>query len=144
VTLQTECETLQQIPMFRDLDAAKLKLLAFAAERIAVEKGDIVYRAGDSSDAVYVLLSGQVDVIHDEVRLARLSCGAVFGEIGVLCGRPRAKTLQAVSEASLLRIDKDVFLELLHEVPQMAVALSRELGRRVDNMNERFVVRSAS
>jgi CRP-like cAMP-binding protein len=144
VTLQTECQTLQQIPMFRDLDAAKLKLLAFAAERIAVEKGDIVYRAGDSSDAVYVLLSGQVDVIHDEVRLARLSCGAVFGEIGVLCGRPRAKTLQAVSEASLLRIDKDVFLELLHEVPQMAVALSRELGRRVDNMNERFVVRSAS
>jgi CRP/FNR family cyclic AMP-dependent transcriptional regulator len=143
VTLQTECQTLQQIPMFRDLDAAKLKLLAFAAERIAVEKGDIVYRAGDLSDAVYVLLNGHVDVIRDGVRLARLSCGAVFGEIGVLRGRPRANTLQSVSEASLLRIEKNVFLELLHEMPQMAVALSRELGRRVDDMNERFVTRSA-
>ena len=130
--------------MFRDLDPAKLKLLAFAAERIALEKGEIVYRAGDLSDAVYVLLSGQVDVIHEEVRLARLSCGAVFGEIGVLCGRPRARTLQAVSEASLLRIDKNLFLELLQEMPQMAVALSRELGRRVDDMNARFVMRSAS
>jgi CRP-like cAMP-binding protein len=144
VTLQTECQTLQQIPMFRDLDAAKLKLLAFAAERIALEKGEIIYQAGDASDAVYVLLSGQVDVIHDDVRLARLSCGAVFGELGVLCARPRAKTLQAVSEASLLRIDKNLFLELLQEMPQMAVALSRELGRRVDDMNARFLMRSAS
>ena len=144
MTLQTECQTLQQIPMFRDLDAAKLKLLAFAAERMAVEKGEFVYRAGDPADSVYVLLSGQIDVIHDRVRLARLSCGTVFGEIGVLCGRPRAKTLQAVSEASLLRIDKNLFLELLQEMPQMAVALSRELGRRVDDMNARFVMRSAS
>ena len=144
MTLQAECQTLQQIPMFRDLDAAKLKLLAFAAERMAVEKGEFVYRAGDPADSVYVLLSGQIDVIHDRVRLARLSCGAVFGEIGVLCSRARANTLEAASDISLLRIEKNVFLELLHEIPQMAVALSRELGRRLDDMNERFVARAAT
>jgi CRP-like cAMP-binding protein len=130
--------------MFRDLDAAKLKLLAFAAERMAVEKGDTVYRAGDPSDAVYVLLSGQVDVIHDQVRLTRLSCGAVFGELGVLCARPRANTIEAASEICLLRIEKNVFFELLQQMPQMAVALSRELGRRLDNMNERFVTRATT
>jgi CRP/FNR family transcriptional regulator, cyclic AMP receptor protein len=139
VTLQAECQALRQIPIFRDLDPAKLKLLAFAAERTVVEKGDIVYRAGETSDAVYVLLSGEVDVMHDHVRLARLSCGALFGEIGVLCARPRANTLVAVSELSLLRIEKNVFFELLQEMPQVAVALSRELGRRLDHMNERFV-----
>jgi CRP-like cAMP-binding protein len=129
--------------MFRDFDPAKLKLLAFAAERMRVEKGDIVYRAGDPSDAVYVLLSGEVDVRHGQVWLARLSCGAVFGEIGVLCARPRANTLVAVSEISLLRIEKNLFFEFLREMPQMAIALSRELGRRLDAMNERFVARAS-
>jgi CRP/FNR family cyclic AMP-dependent transcriptional regulator len=143
VTLQAECQTLQQIPMFRDLDPAKLKLLAFAAERMGVEKGEIVYRAGDPSDAVYVLLSGEVDVLHSQIWLARLSCGAVFGEIGVLCARPRANTLVAVSEISLLRIERNLFFEFLQEMPQMAIALSRGLGRRLDDMNERFVGRAA-
>jgi CRP/FNR family transcriptional regulator, cyclic AMP receptor protein len=144
VTLQAECQTLQEIPLFRDLDPAKLKLLVFAAERLVIEKGDIVFRAGDPSDAIYVLLSGQVDVLHDQVRLARLSCGAVFGELGVLGARPRTNTIEAVSEVSLLRIEKNVFFELLQQMPRLAVALSRELARRLDAMNERFVMHATT
>jgi CRP/FNR family cyclic AMP-dependent transcriptional regulator len=141
VTLHAECQTLQQVPMFRGIPPAKLKLLAFAAERVCCEKREIVFAEGDASGAVYIVVEGAVDVLHDGVRLARLGCGAIFGELGVLCGRPRTHTVEAATDSSLLRIERDVFFDLLEQIPQLAVALSRELGQRLDRMNEASIAR---
>ena len=76
MTIEDEIRTLQQIPMFRDLDASKLKLMAFAGQRITCRKGDLLFEEGDPPDAVYIILDGEVDVVRTgpagEVVLARL------------------------------------------------------------------------
>jgi CRP/FNR family cyclic AMP-dependent transcriptional regulator len=143
VTLRAECQTLQEVPMFRNIEPAKLKLLAFAAERVHCERGEIVFAKGDAADAVYILVDGEVDVFHDSVRLERLRCGSIIGELGVLCCRPRTHTVEAATECCLLKIERNVFFDLLEQIPQLAVALSRELGQRLDKMNETFVSRLA-
>ena len=51
MTIEDEIRTLQQIPMFRDLDASKLKLMAFAGQRITCRKGDLLFEEGDPPDA---------------------------------------------------------------------------------------------
>ena len=39
MTLETEVQSLRQVPMFRDIDPARLKLLAFTSERVNFAEG---------------------------------------------------------------------------------------------------------
>ena len=143
MSLEMECEQLRDIPLFRDLDAAKCKLVAMSSDRLNYKAGDNVFNEGDPSDSVYFMLSGRIKVTRRradvEIDLAELSGGAVLGETGVICGRSRSATITAIEDATMLRTDAHVFKELLHQVPQVAVALARELANRVDATSERLL-----
>jgi CRP-like cAMP-binding protein len=142
MALNVEANTLQQIPMFESIDVGKLKLLAFAGQRISCNPGEILVPQDEASDAVYIVLDGEVDVIRERtegrVRLARLGRGQIIGEIGVLCDRSRTATVQAASKLQVLRIEKSVFLDFVNELPPLAMAIIRELGRRLELMNEQL------
>lgn len=143
MSLTMECEKLREIPMFRDLDDAKCKLVAMSSDRLDYLTGDTVFREDDPSDSIYFMLNGRVKVTKSrndqKIDLAELSGGAVLGETGVICGRARSATITAVEETTMLRTDAHVFKELLHQVPQVAVALARELANRVDATSERLL-----
>ncbi|HXF54968.1 MAG TPA: cyclic nucleotide-binding domain-containing protein [Hyphomicrobiaceae bacterium] len=142
MALNVEATTLQQIPMFSGIDVGKLKLLAFAGQRIACNHGEIIFRQGEAADAVYIVLEGEVDIFRERsdgrVRVARLGRGQLIGEIGVLCDTTRTATVEAATELQVLRIEKAVFLDFVHELPQLAMSIIRELGRRLDLMNEQL------
>ena len=59
MSLEIECEQLRDIPLFRDLDAAKCKLVAMSSDRLHYSVGDMVFAQGDPSDSVYFMLSGR-------------------------------------------------------------------------------------
>jgi CRP-like cAMP-binding protein len=142
MALNVEANTLQQIPMFSGIDVGKLKLLAFAGQRIACNQGEVIFRQDEASDAVYIVLEGEVDIFREraegKIRLARLGPGQLIGEIGVLCDRTRTATVEAATGLQVLRIEKAVFLDFVHELPQLAISIIRELGRRLDLMNEQL------
>lgn len=146
MTFQDDCAALKQTPIFRDVDVAKLKLLAIASHRVTLEDGELLLRQGDRSDGVYVLLEGTADVFREtpngRVKLAQVSHGEVVGEIGVLSGRPYSATIIAAGHLSALQIEKNAFIEILTEVPQIALSIARELGRRLERMNERLAALS--
>ena len=145
MTIEDEIRTLQQIPMFRDLDASKLKLLAFAGQRITCRKGDLLFDEGDPPDAVYVILDGEVDVLRsgpaEEVLLARLGRNELIGEIGVLCNKCRNARIVAYSDVQALRIEKMTFMQIVQQVPKLAMAIIRELSERLEHANERLASR---
>ena len=141
MSLQTECEMLRNIPMFHDVDLAKLRLLAMSGNRISYEAGDTIFKQDTDPDAVYVLLEGSVDIIREDkqrVRLAQLGGNAMFGETGVLCDRPRTATVEAATPVTVIEIDRNTFNEVVRDVPHLALAIARELARRLENMNEQF------
>jgi CRP-like cAMP-binding protein len=141
MSLETECAILQAIPMFEGVDRAKLRLLAMSGDRIIYEAGDVVFRQGDKPDAVYVLLDGVVDVVREgepRVRLAQLGGNAMFGETGVLCDEPRSATIEAAGPVTVIRVEKHTFNQVVRDVPQLALAIARELARRLETMNEQF------
>ncbi len=141
--IQAECEALQKIPMFRDVALAKLKLFAMSGNHISYDAGDVIFRQGDEPDAVYVVLEGTVDIIresdHGRVRLAQIGEGSMVGETGVLCSRQRTATVEAATPVCVLQIDKRTFNQVIGEVPQLSLALARELASRIEEMNRRFV-----
>ncbi len=142
MTLDTEVQSLRQVPMFRDVEPARLKLLAFASERVRFEPGQRLFSQGDVADAAYVILEGSVDVLlkgtEGDMAITRLSRDALLGEMGILAEAPRSASIVAAEPTVALKIDKSVFLELLKQFPQMAMAVMRELAVRLESMNERL------
>ena len=61
--LKDEVEMLRRVPLFSKIAPAKLKLLAFASERLNCRDGQNLFRQGDPGDAAYVVLSGTADVL---------------------------------------------------------------------------------
>lgn len=148
MTLETEVQSLRQVPMFRDVDPARLKLLAFTSERVQFAAGQRFFSQGDPSDAAYVLLDGRASVLlntpHGEIQVAELSSNALVGEMGILSDTPRSATIMADEPTTALRIDKRVFLELLAQFPQMSLAVMRELAQRLERTNAQLVAQSSS
>lgn len=147
MTLDTEVQSLRQVPMFRDIDPSRLKLLAFTSERIRFSVGQKFFSQGDAADAAYVILEGRADVVLDgkagEIKVAELGRNALVGEMAILSDMPRTATVVASEALSALRIDKRVFLELLSQFPQMSMAVMRELALRLERTNAQLLARSA-
>jgi CRP-like cAMP-binding protein len=142
VSLKEEVELLRRIPLFAQVEPAKLKLLAFTSERVAYEGGEILFRQGDMGDAAYIVMEGEVEVLVEApggpVTVAVLGRDAVVGEIAILCDVPRTATVRARQRLVCLRIAKELFLRLINEFPQMAVAVMRELALRLEASNQKL------
>ncbi len=145
MSIEDEIRTLQQIPMFRDIEVSKLKLMAFAGQRITYRKGEVIFDEGTAPDAVYIILEGKVDVIRSgsngDVVLARLGETELIGEMGVLCDKPRNARIVTHTDVQALRIDKMTFMHIVQQVPQLAMAIIRELSQRLENANELLAAR---
>lgn len=146
MTLESEVQSLRQVPMFRDIDPARLKLLAFTSERVQFAEGQRVFSQGDPSDAAYVILDGSAHVLLNtpggEIKVAELGQNALVGEMGILAENPRSATIMAAQTTTALRIDKRVFLELLAQFPQMSLAVMRELANRLERTNAQLAAQS--
>ena len=145
MTLEAEVQSLRAVPMFQGIDPARLKLLAFTGERIQFRPGQRFFSQGDASDAAYVILEGAAEIHLDTpngpLKVAEIGGGALVGEMGILSDNPRSATVQALGETAALRIDKRIFLELLTQFPQMAIAVMRELSRRLERTNAQLASR---
>jgi len=143
MTIETEVQSLRQVPMFRDIDPARLKLLAFTSDRLSYDEGDVLFRQNEVSDSIYVIVEGKVDVWasagRDRIWLAEHGPGKIVGEMGVLCDQPRSATVEATSHVVALKIGREVFFDMLGQFPQMSVAVMRELARRVDDTNKKLL-----
>ena len=142
MSLKEEVELLQRIPLFQNIEAPKLKLLAFTSERVAFPSAHVLFREGDMGDAAYIIMEGAADVTVTSpagpVLVATLGRNSFVGEIAILCDVPRTATVTAKERLVCLRISKELFLRLINEFPQMAVAVMRELALRLEASNQKL------
>lgn len=140
MTLDTEVSSLRQVPLFREVEPSRLKLLAFTSERVHFEAGQALFAQGDASDAAYLILEGGAAVSiagpQGPFRLALLGTNALVGEMGILADQPRSATVTAEQATVALRIDREVFLELLAQFPKLGIAVMRELALRLERSNQ--------
>lgn len=142
MTFQNDCQALQSMTIFRGVDPAKLKLIAVASHRVEHQAGEVLMRQGHSPEGVLVILEGTADVFRKgpsgDVFLARVGAGEPVGEMSVLTGRSYSATVVTTSRFVALQIEKHAFLEIMQTVPQLALAISRELCRRLEIASERI------
>ena len=93
--------------------------------------GDVIVRQGEEAEAFYILISGRARAIKaqangEEVALGTLRPGDSFGEASLADGGKRNASVRCSTSVDLLRLDREDFLELLKEEP--------ELQRHVETM----------
>ena len=123
---------LRQLPSLASAPMASLRLLADRALRRRVSAGDRVFREGDASEAIYLVLGGRMTVDRltadpddgdAREELAQLETGAFFGEMGVLMERDRSASVKAQSDALVLELSRTGLHEVLGEVEGLAEEL---------------------
>lgn len=135
--LDEEVDILRKIPLFANIDSAKLKLMAFASERITFRAGDPVVRQGDPGDAAYVILDGTADVVVNtpsgSITVASMERNDIVGDIAILIDIPRTATVVATSELVTLKLTKQLFYQLVTDFPEMSIEIMRVLATRLEH-----------
>lgn len=130
--LLKEADTLRKVPLFAKLESSRLKLLAFTSESVTYDDGEIVFEEGDAADAVFVILDGEAEILVDKgagrVAVGKLGKDELLGELAVLNNASRSATLRAKGQLKMLRIGGDMFVNLVHENPSVALALVLQLS----------------
>jgi CRP/FNR family cyclic AMP-dependent transcriptional regulator len=139
MTLTKDVEILRSIPLFANLESAKLKLLAFTSERLQYLSGAAVFHQGHHGDAVYIILDGKADILVDSpkgaVKVETLGKNIV-GEIAILCDVPRTATVVAHCDLETLRLSKDGFFHLVTQFPHVGIEVMRELASRLHHTTQ--------
>jgi CRP-like cAMP-binding protein len=142
MSLLQEYELLRRIPLFAEIEPAKLKLLAFMSERVGFDAGKNLCRQGDPADAAYLIIDGEAEIILEgpagPITVATLGANEIVGEIGILCDLPRNATVRAKNRLVALRIAKDPFTRMVREFPNMSVSIMRELAHRLELTNNQL------
>ena len=138
MSIVEDVEALRRIPYFATMDSAKLKLLAFTSTRVQLAQGGVLCREGEPSDAAYIVLEGEADIVVSaedgrDVVVAHVPRNTFIGEMAVLRNAPRTATVVASSGLVALKVSKDAFFQLLRDQPAFAMELMRELAERLDD-----------
>lgn len=128
--VDTRREALASVDLFRPLDEAALTELAAGAESAGYAAGEDVVRQGQSGDTLYVIRSGEVEVLVGADRIAVLGPGAFFGEMSLLTGETRNATVRALRETEVVTVGHAALQTLLHGHPELYLNLSMVLAQR--------------
>lgn len=138
MSLETDIGCLRCLPLFQDMPASRLKLVALMGERLQFEPGAVLISPQEKLEGVYVIMEGEVEISQprdgaEERRFVK-DTGSITGDVSLLSGKPFGTTISAKTRVSALRIPKDLFFELLHTVPEFSLALCRDLAGRVHRL----------
>jgi CRP-like cAMP-binding protein len=115
-------------PLFAGLPSEVLEALVENLALISLERGQVLFREGEPSDALYVVVEGELSFQNERpprVELARVGPGSFIGEVALIVDQPRSATVTALSPAELLRIDRVTLSRVLADHGEMLGAILR-------------------
>ena len=129
---------LREIPIFADLPAEDLELVANIAREEWYPENTVIFHQGEEGNVMFVIVEGRLDVIHlvngAEQVLAQRGPGDFVGEMAVIESAPRAATVRTQSDVRVLAIDGETFKGILRERADVSFAVLRNISRRLREM----------
>lgn len=104
------------------------------------EDGQIITHQGEEGNCMYVIQSGQVEIVHErdgrEVQLAIRGEGEVFGEMAIFERHVRMATVRAKGPVRVLTVDKKSLLRRFQEDPSLAFRMVEMMSGRIRQLSE--------
>lgn len=116
--IDVKLKDIKDSPLFLDVPERNVKKVTSYCFGRKYENGSTIIQEGDVGDFMFIILSGQVDILKGKknVKLATLGKGAFVGESALISKAPRNVTVKANGEVTLAIFDKKGFdkLSVLH------------------------------
>ena len=127
---------LRTLPMFETLSQERLEDISRIATLRRIARNAVVLHAGDRTDNIYLVLSGELEVQMSDLEghgviLSRLGPGEMFGEMGAIDERPRSATVMALKPCNLVVIAKEDFRHCLAANIDIALYIIHSLIKRL-------------
>jgi CRP-like cAMP-binding protein len=124
---------LQNVYLFKTLNAQELDAVSAIAENRDIMKGDTIFLKGETAEALYMIKNGGVRIEHstksgDSIEVAALSAGSHFGEMAFVDNAPRSATATGTESGEMIVVPYKKLFGLLTQNPSIAVKFYRELA----------------
>ncbi|MFO0643623.1 MAG: cyclic nucleotide-binding domain-containing protein [Polyangiaceae bacterium] len=134
----SEPPLLSPLPLFSSLEKEGLRALIECFEMFTVPAGKEVIREGEEGAEAYIVARGELEVRRhgtvdegDDVTLARLTNGALFGEMALLSRAPRAASVVACRPSILLMARRDALEAVAEKRAEVGIELAAHCRRRM-------------
>ena len=131
---QTSLNILRSAPLFSllDADSEGLALLSAAAKPVEYPPDQVLFREGDPGDCLYLLVTGGVRILKDNIPVMTLrQPGMCIGELALITEETRSASVETVEPSALLRISRDDFYRALEADPSIARGVFGALDRKL-------------
>jgi serine phosphatase RsbU (regulator of sigma subunit) len=126
-------------PTFAHLSEASIAGLIDRSALSCFASGHVLIRQGDTSDAAFLLLDGEVDVVvetlYGPVHLARRTRNTLLGELGAFANLPRTATVRTLTAVEVLRIAREDLLKIGRDNPDLLLDVIQQLGQHTGMVN---------
>ncbi len=119
------------VPLFAGLSKRELAQVASIADEIDFRAGRVLIREGDRGREFFILLEGTADVTRKGKPLATRTSGDFFGEIALVCDRPRVATVTTTSPTRALVVADRDFRGLVKRTPEIAIKVLAAVAERL-------------
>jgi predicted acylesterase/phospholipase RssA/CRP-like cAMP-binding protein len=138
-------------PLFRNLTEEAKSELQSSFRWTLLRAGETLFRAGDAGDALYLILSGRIQLFQEDSAaqadgayftpsaqqlLTELGQGDTLGEMALLTGEARSATAYAVRDTQLALLDRSSFERITTAHPHQILSLFvHQMAERLREQN---------
>lgn len=145
--LAAKIEKIKELPLLSEFTESELGAFADLADARTFAEGDVVVKQDAPGDAMFLIVTGSVKVIHRsslrQVELAQLGRGDFFGEIALVDEGPRSADVIATEASELLSVSQGTIRALAGVYPsasfKLLIAVGRVLVERLRQGNKKYV-----
>ncbi len=114
-------------------------------QRLLLAPGEVLFRQGDEANHAYAIEDGWISITRrdpegNEMVLANLSRGALFGELAIFDGETRSATATALVNTELISIEREVLIETTRQNPERMDQLLEHFARRIRKTDDLAMV----
>jgi len=121
---------------FSEMTGEEIAAFLRLCKQVAFEKGQSIFRQGESAKDFYLVISGEVSITIQDREVARLGPGHVFGEMSLLERIPRTASAAAAEPVRLFAISASVMSE---KTPNLAykvlLGVAQEMSEKLRESN---------
>jgi len=136
-------QILKSVPLFSSFSDSQLGQLLACVQHRSYPRNAFILRAGEETDALYIILSGRVKVLipdeeGHEVILSMIGPHEFFGEMGLLDELPRSASVETLEPCEMLRLSKAGFTGILKDNFELAMLIIRNLVKRLRDADRKI------
>jgi CRP/FNR family transcriptional regulator, cyclic AMP receptor protein len=125
---------LDELPRFASLSDTEMREIWDTGRRVNVPERWSLLVESTPPDQVYLVIEGQLSVLHHGEEIAQLGPGDIVGEIGVAGHRLRTGTVTALTPLVMLHMTGEEFEGLCERIPAFRSAVNETVAARLDQV----------